>query len=119
MPLTQSIGRKGEAAAARFLREQGFRITHRNWRWRRYELDIIARKESLILFVEVKTRKREHPLPPKALVNAKKRGGLRKAARAYLLKKQLHNALYRFDVIVVRRWQGKETIDHFTHVFNI
>jgi putative endonuclease len=50
-------GKQGEAMAADYLREKGFIILHCNWRFARYETDIIAVKEEKLHFVEVKTRR--------------------------------------------------------------
>lgn len=49
-------GGKGEDIAVDFLRENGFEIIHRNWRAHRYEIDIIATKNDVIHFIEVKLR---------------------------------------------------------------
>ena len=56
---TQKIGRNGEAAAARFLEQRGYAIVATNWRnGRDGEIDLIATIDDLIVFVEVKTRRR-------------------------------------------------------------
>jgi putative endonuclease len=52
---TWSKGREGESAAARFLCERGYTIVSRNFRTRRGEIDIVAEKDSRIVFVEVKS----------------------------------------------------------------
>jgi putative endonuclease len=50
-------GKLGEALAADYLRDKGYTILHCNWRFARYETDIIAVKEDRLHFVEVKTRR--------------------------------------------------------------
>ena len=50
------IGKLGEELAQQHLVKQGFAILERNYRKGRYEVDIIAYKEGLMVFVEVKTR---------------------------------------------------------------
>ena len=51
------IGREGERRVAEYLRRKGYIIVKRNWRCGRYgEIDIIAEKDDVMAFVEVKTR---------------------------------------------------------------
>lgn len=49
-------GKLGEELAIQFLQQQGFSILLRNWRYKRYEMDIIAAKGKVLHFIEVKTR---------------------------------------------------------------
>ncbi|HTF30986.1 MAG TPA: YraN family protein, partial [Flavitalea sp.] len=49
-------GKKGELLAAKYLLDLGFNILHCNWRYRKAEIDIIASKNSILHFIEVKTR---------------------------------------------------------------
>ena len=49
-------GKKGELLAASYLQQQGFTVLHCNWRHERYEIDIIATREEVLHFIEVKTR---------------------------------------------------------------
>ena len=53
---TIEIGKSGENQAAEYLKSMGYSITAQNWRQGKYEVDIIAENETVILFVEVKTR---------------------------------------------------------------
>jgi putative endonuclease len=52
----QALGRWGEDLAARHLEQAGYELLARNWRCRAGEIDIVARIERAIVFVEVKTR---------------------------------------------------------------
>ena len=52
---TRQIGNSGEDKAADFLSAQGYQIVERNWRTRRGEIDIIAYKDDILVFAEVKT----------------------------------------------------------------
>ena len=54
---TTSTGRAAEDAAAAFLREQGYKVLDQNWRTRWCEIDIVAKKDNVVSFVEVKYRK--------------------------------------------------------------
>ncbi len=53
---TTEIGRQAEDAVAGLLRQHGFEILTRNWRTRVCEVDIIAKKNNVIYFIEVKYR---------------------------------------------------------------
>ena len=56
MALHNLLGKTGEDLAAAYLAEKGYEILHRNWRSSHYEIDIIALKENVLHFVEVKMR---------------------------------------------------------------
>jgi putative endonuclease len=56
---TFTIGRQAEAAAAKYLESQGFRVVEQNFRTRTYEIDIIVTKDDIIYFVEVKYRQND------------------------------------------------------------
>ncbi|MHA7986864.1 YraN family protein [Rathayibacter sp. CAU 1779] len=56
MAKKDELGRRGEDLAARYLRQQGYRILARNWRCAQGEIDIVAEKAGAVAVVEVKTR---------------------------------------------------------------
>ena len=56
MKHNQILGNQGEELAANFLKKNKYKIINRNYRTPYGEIDIIARKNKLIVFVEVKTR---------------------------------------------------------------
>lgn len=94
----------GERWAARLLKAHGCRILGMNVRPCRHgELDIVARKGQVILFVEVKTRRNEAYGRPLDAVNRRKRELMRRCATRWLSKKHILNVktLYRFDAIEV------------------
>lgn len=55
----QKIGKMGETVAAEYLQRKGFRLIERNYRKPWGEIDIIAERDGMIRFVEVKTVSRE------------------------------------------------------------
>ncbi len=90
-------GRKGEDITADYLRKNGFIIFKRNYHSRFGEIDIIAEKGNLLLFVEVKTRG-ENPLVSGAeAVDANKQNRLRLTAAEFIRKTHLEYEC-RFDV---------------------
>ena len=59
-PPSSRLGARGEREAGKFLRKQGLRILERNWRCRGGEIDLVCMEGSVLVFVEVKTRRGEH-----------------------------------------------------------
>ena len=56
MPTKKAIGDRGEALAQKYLESKKYEILECNWRYSRAEIDIIAKHEDILIFVEVKTR---------------------------------------------------------------
>jgi len=97
-----STGSWGEAQAERALRQKGYSILGRRVHvGRRDELDLIARDGTVLVFVEVKTRKTEAFGRPGAAVNHAKRHYLSRAAVRYLKHLRQRPNAFRFDVVEV------------------
>ena len=94
-----SLGVRGENVAARFLRDQGYKILDRNFRCALGEVDIVARDGDTLVFVEVKTRTSDEPTPEQQ-VNLTKQHQLTKAAQFYLSRFGTQPPA-RFDVVAV------------------
>lgn len=95
-----SKGAVGEVAAARFLREKGYRILSSNYRCRQGEVDIIAAIGQYIVFVEVKTRGQNAMYSPREAVTLAKQRRLIQTALIYLSKYPT-DLQPRFDVVEV------------------
>lgn len=80
------FGKLGEQLAEDFLVERGYTILHRNWRHSRYEIDIVALKNDIPHFVEVKTRSSNFFGEPEESVSKKKIRCLLQAADEFLFK---------------------------------
>ncbi len=76
-------GKKGELMAAEYLQQQGFMVLHRNWCYYHYEIDIIASKNNVLHFIEVKTRSSHHFGFPEESVSKKKLSNIMKCATQY------------------------------------
>lgn len=100
MSFTRERGDLGERVAADWLRRNGFLIMERNWRYGRYEIDIIASRWDTVHFVEVKTRHAGSLTTPEDAITEGKARALRKAASAYLAARRLAREL-QFDLIAV------------------
>lgn len=94
------LGAFGEQRAALFLRENGYRILSANFRCECGEIDVIAEKDGIICFVEVKTRTEGAMLPPSSAVGIHKMKNITSAADVYMGKYGLKNDV-RFDIVEV------------------
>ena len=97
---TKQDGDWGEALAAEYLEARGCRIVEKEWRCRFGEIDLIAEKDGMLLFVEVKLRTNLQYGMPREYVTAEKQKKLRSAALLYLSMHGL-DAPARFDVAEV------------------
>lgn len=114
------LGRQGEDAAARYLEKRGYRIIARNYRPGRLgEIDIIAGKAELTVFVEVKTRRSRSFGMPQEAVNGRKAARLRALAAAYLVSHTARPSRnYRFDVIAIELdATGRAVLRHIENAF--
>ena len=111
----QELGRWGEALAADYLTEKGYSIINQNYRSSYGEIDLIARHQNSLVFVEVKTRPSDAYGLPEASVTARKRDHLIASAQAYLHKYLNPNIEWRIDVIAIRKLKTKPTLEiiHF------
>lgn len=98
---TKSLGNRGEAEVARYLRKKGYTLLASQWRCRFGELDLVARdKRGTLCFVEVKLRGPTSFALPREAVDRRKQERLRAAALCYLSTYEL-DAPARFDVAEV------------------
>lgn len=97
----RAYGRRGEDAAARFLRRRGYEIVARNWTCAAGEADIVARTDDTIVFVEVKTRSDTEKGLPSEAVDARKRKKYENIAVAFLSDYDVCDVRVRFDVIAL------------------
>lgn len=111
------LGISGEEKAALYLKRKGYRIVEKNFRCRLGEIDLIALKNRMIIFCEVKTRKNKEYGEPFEAVTRNKQERLRKLAEAYLQKNRKFDCDSRFDVIsILLNSQGK--VEELIHIRN-
>ena len=110
------LGRRGENAAARHLKRNGYRIIKRNYLCPAGEIDILAADGDMLVFVEVKTRARQTDSDPENSVGRRKRSKIIAAAR-YLLATTESDAACRFDVISIVLDDSAPRIEHFIDAF--
>lgn len=114
MSKRSEVGAWGEAIAARYLAEQGYIVRDRNWRHGHGELDIVAERDDVIVFVEVRTRRSDAFGAPQESITARKRATLIATAQAYLDQHGLQDRHWQIDVIALdlRRRNILERLDH-------
>ena len=86
MATHNETGKKGESLAADWLEKTGFALLHRNWRHSHYEVDIIATKNNMLHFIEVKTRRSNRFGYPEESVSDKKIENLMQAADEFMFR---------------------------------
>ncbi|MBS4024363.1 MAG: YraN family protein [Clostridia bacterium] len=114
----KQLGYFGENLAANFLLENNYQILHRNFRCFLGEIDIISKKENLLIFVEVKTRMSTVFGMAKEAVAWQKQRKLSKLAEFYLQNYHGNCKLLqpRFDVIEVYLLKDNEKNYHIVHL---
>ena len=110
------IGKYGEDVAIRFLEQKGYKIIERNFSCRQGELDIIARNNEYIVFIEVKTRSNFLYGTPIEAVGKNKQKHIFRVAKYYLHIHRLENHFVRFDVIEVFIDRGIAKVNHIKQV---
>ena len=121
---SKKVGSFGERIAENYLKNKGYQILDRNYFFRipgnpkSGEIDIIAQKNGIINFIEVKTLKEERgrtlSISPEEKVDFGKQRKLRKTAESWLMKKRIPlNTKWQIDVISIRVTKGKAKIWHF------
>ncbi|HNX23457.1 MAG TPA: YraN family protein [Spirochaetota bacterium] len=100
------LGAEGESAACTFLEAQGFSVINKNfYAGRSGEIDVIAVKDKLVVFAEVKARNSEMFGGGIYSITDSKKKKLRASAKYYLLKNPQYNSPefnIRFDLIIVK-----------------
>lgn len=109
-------GNKGEELAANFLSDKGYEIVSRNYRYKHAEIDLIARKDKFLVFVEVKTRNSVSFGEPETFVTPKKAVKIMEGAEQFMVEHNWHGNI-RFDIVSVKLDKGV-TIEHFEDAFH-
>jgi putative endonuclease len=120
---TKHIGDHGEALAAQYLKDAGYQIMDRNYRYERAEIDLVCFDPSgatrgEIVFIEVKTRSGLAYGSPEEAVTNEKQERIAHASEAYLYERRLEGAPARFDVVSILLNQDEAPdINHFKDAF--
>lgn len=113
----KATGHFGESQAAQYLRANGYVIWEQSWRWKNAEVDIIAFKDEILCFIEVKTRSSDLFGHPAEMVSSGQMDRIADAANAYIIDRA-HDGEIRFDIIsLLKSEDASWQIEHFEDVF--
>lgn len=107
-----NLGKKGEMTAVKFLKKKGYKIIESNFNCRHGEIDIIAKKNDVVCFVEVKTRSNENYGRPIDAITPFKVNHMVRSAQYYIAQKSLEDKEVRLDIIEIVLDQKKPMIRH-------
>ncbi|WP_413999663.1 YraN family protein [Flavobacterium sp. W1B] len=110
------LGKLGEELAVEFLQKNGYTILETNWTFQKAEIDILAKKDTILAVVEVKTRSSLDFGLPQDFVKPKKIQLLVKAVDAYVNEKELEINV-RFDIIAIHKEGKSFVIEHLIDAF--
>jgi len=124
--MTKDVGKIGEEIAVKFLKEKGYQILDRNYRFQipgdlqRGEIDIVAKKGDTISFVEVKALKDPKiEIFPEEKVNFSKSRKIIFAAQHWLTKNKIPlNSKWQIDIVSIIIKNGEKRIYHFENAIS-
>lgn len=100
------LGQEGETIAADYLKQHGYEIVVRNYRFKRSEVDIIAKKDGVLIFVEVKLRSSRQYGEPEEAVDNKKEDQVISGAEGYIEEIDWDGPI-RFDILTVLKQKSR------------
>jgi putative endonuclease len=115
----KQFGKESEAIATGYLKKQGYEILKTNYRTRLGEIDIIAKDQQTLVFIEVKARSSNRFGNPKGAVTAKKQMKISMVALEYLKATRQIRAKARFDVISILKGAGTPQIELVKNAFEL
>lgn len=117
MSSKKEVGNLGEEIAVDFLIKKGYQILATNWRYLKGEIDIIAKKEDWLVFVEVKSRSTVDFGNPEDFVTPKQQKLIINTAHEFIVSNDRQEEA-RFDIIGIVIQNNKvKQIDHLEDAF--
>jgi putative endonuclease len=118
-PARDELGRRGEEAAAVYLRRLGYRIVGRRERVLRGDIDIVALDGRTVVFVEVRSRSDTVHGHPAETVGPAKQRRMAELATAYIRRHRLDDCSVRLDVVAVTfSAVGQPVVEHYQNAFD-
>ena len=111
-----NLGALGEDLASKLLENKGYEVLDRNWRWGRYEIDIVAKFRGMLVVAEVKTRQSNYFGEPEEFVSRAQQKRLVESANAYIEKHDLDLEV-RFDIISIIYNSRQRKLHHIEDAF--
>ena len=112
----QISGNFGEKLTSEFLAKNGFRVLHRNYRKRYGEIDLIAEKNEVIAFVEVKFRQNEYFSLSDVITHSKQKKIIL-AAKHFIFMNNFADKIFRFDVALIIKESDDFKINYIENGF--
>jgi putative endonuclease len=116
-----ALGARGEKAAAKYLRKKGYAILERNFRMTQGEIDLVAFRDGVLAFVEVRAQTAPALIDPLFTITRRKQRRIIKAAEQYVaLHRPADEGIeLRFDVVTVlfAEDERKPSISHLEGAF--
>lgn len=109
-------GKRGEQIAVHYLVEKGYEIIETGWKHKHKEIDIIAKKNRMLVVVEVKTRSDNKYTQPEEAVDVKKQRFLSEAIEAFIQDYVDFDEI-RFDIIAILLKTNEHTLYHIENAF--
>jgi putative endonuclease len=94
------LGRMGEKIAENYLKKNGYQIIEKNFKTKYIEIDIVAKKDNIFVFIEVRSKSNDNFGNPEETVNEIKKQKLKNSAFSYVIFKKYHG-LYKIELISI------------------
>lgn len=114
MDKRKETGQFGEDLAAKYLKKKGYELVERNWRTRAGEIDIIAKKNAVIYFVEVRTKSTEEFGSPLESITPRKQAQIKKMALLWL---QAHGGEQECEFMIASVYKNTCELSFITDMF--
>ncbi|UJH90458.1 YraN family protein [Antarcticibacterium sp. 1MA-6-2] len=116
MAAHNELGKKGEDLAVEFLLKKGYEIVARNFIYQKAEVDIIARKDSILAIVEVKTRSTPDFGNPQEFLKGRQIQRLVKAVDHFVTANEM-DVEVRFDIVAIIKNKSGTRLEHLEDAF--
>ena len=118
-PSRDTLGHRGEAEAANYLRSIGYRIVATRERILRGDIDLVALDGRTVVFVEVRSRSSTAHGHPAETIGYHKQRRVAQLATAYIRRHHLEDCSVRIDVVTVTfdGPEGRPQVEHFQNAF--
>ena len=113
------LGKLGEELALKKIKRLGYKYITSNYRCALGEIDLIARDNDCLVFIEIKTRKSRSTAYAKEAVNKRKRRQISKAALTYMKANKCLDSKARFDVIAISLVGDHKEIEVIRNAFDL
>ena len=117
MKTNTEIWNNWEVIAIKYLQKHNYEILDTNFKfWRFWEIDIICKKDSKVIFIEVKYRNNTNFWFPEEALTKSKLSKCKKTADFFLAKNQYDFENIRFDAITILKWDTSYKITHYKNI---